>query len=50
MYKLIDKYKQQVGLEYNPMELDKRNDLENNWNELLHKSNNKFDKITHTES
>lgn len=50
MYKLIDKYKQQVELEYNQIEIDKRNDLENNWNELLRKSNNKFDQITHTES
>lgn len=50
MYKLIDKQKQQLEIEYNQNEEDKRKDLENNWNELLRKANDKFDKIREKES
>jgi len=50
MYKLIDRYKQELDLEYNPIEEDKRKELEKNWNDLLYKANNKFDDIRQTES
>lgn len=50
MYKLIDKYKQQLDLEYNSTEEEKRKELENNWNDLLKKANAKFDDIRKTES
>ena len=50
MYKLIDNYKQQLDIEYNQNEEEKRKELENNWNDLLGKANNKFDIIRKTES
>lgn len=49
MYKLIDAYKD-INIEIHATEEEKRRELENNWNELLRKSNNKFDMIIHTES
>lgn len=50
MYKLIDRYKQQLEIEYNQNEEDKRKELEHNWNDLLRKANEKFDEIRQTES
>jgi len=50
MYKLVDKYKQQLELEYNQTEDEKRKELQNNWNDLLRKANLKFDEIRITET
>jgi dynein heavy chain len=50
MYKLIDLYKQDLEVDYNATEDEKRKELENNWNDLLKKANAKFDEIRQTES
>jgi hypothetical protein len=49
MYALIDKYKHSLDIEINQNEDEKRKELEKNWHNLLLKSNDKFDKIRHTE-
>lgn len=50
MYKLIDSYKQQLEISYNDTEEEKRKNLMKIWNELLQKSNSKFNVIREDES
>jgi len=50
MYKLIDSYKQQLEILYNDTEEEKRKNLMKIWNELLQKSNSKFNVIREDES
>lgn len=41
MYKLIDEYKQSLDIEYQVVESNKRAELDDNWNKLLRRANDK---------